>query len=163
MPLTLPGRPRGVTLVCALTLVAAAPAAAALPDRGAKFVAHDHATVGDGWHVELVVARATPRMVAQLVLHSERCRATVLSSGVPIAADGAIDAARPFTASGDRQGNWRLGARFAGPRHLRGSFQIATPGCDGGERPFVAHAGGHRHAGHAHTHGTPPGTLPDLG
>jgi hypothetical protein len=147
-----------LALVCALAAIAAVPSAdAARPSRGAKLVSHDHSTPGDGWHVELTISRDA-RRVSQLVLHDERCRATVLARNVPIEAGGAIDAARPFTSRG-RSGAWELSATFPDAGHAAGSFQLMLPDCTGPVRRFRAHASGH---GHRHVHGTQPGRYPDL-
>jgi hypothetical protein len=94
-------------LLCAVAVAtSASPADAAVPEAGAKFGNHDHATPGDGWHVELTVS-SDPRRVRQLVLHDERCEATVLTSNVAISAEGVIDSAKPFTSRG-HSGTWRL-------------------------------------------------------
>lgn len=157
-------RPLHVTLLCALALVAAAPAHAHMPKAGAKFVTHAHDVPGDGWHIELTVAGDSKR-VSQLVLHSERCAATVVTSNLAIRADGTIDSTKPF-----RRGTWTLQARFTDRLHVEGSFRITTPSCDGGPREFSAHAEDHGHGhdgqghhGHGHLYGTPPGTYPELG
>jgi hypothetical protein len=147
-----------VALLCAFAAVTAAPPAnATTPTRGAKLVSHDHSTPGDGWHVEITISRDA-RRVSQLVLHDERCRATVLARNVPIRPGGVIDAARPFASRG-RSGTWQLDATFPNPSHASGGFQLMLPDCTGPVRQFRAHADGHVHA---HLHGTRPGRYPDL-
>ena len=124
---------------------------------------HDHETRGDGWHLELQVAR-DGRSVRQLVMHSERCRATILTRGLSMGAGGTLAATKPFTTRSGAAGSWRLEARFPNRLHMEGSFHITTPSCDGGLRRFSAHSDRHRH-GHRHGHveGTPPMSYPRLG
>jgi hypothetical protein len=151
-----------IAFLCTLAAIAAAPRAeAALPTAGAKPVTHDHSTPGDGWHLELTISR-DGRRVRQLVLHDERCAATVLARNVPIQPDGAIDEAQPFTSRG-RSGTWQLTATFPDPGHARGSFELMLPDCTGPVRGFSAHAAGHGHRHHhSHLSGTRPGRYPDL-
>jgi hypothetical protein len=134
---------------------------AATPKPGTRFVVHDHRTQGDGWHIEMRVARDA-RYLAQLVMHSERCDETVLTARVRIRDDGSIASSKPFMTSDDKGGAWRLEARWSDSDHVSGTFQITTPSCDGGERSFSAHGEDH---GGAHSHfsyGTPVGSYPDM-
>ena len=116
-------------------LAAALLASAGLPEPRARFVVHDHRTGGDGWHIEMTVAKDN-RYLRQLVLHSERCDETVLSSRVRIRDDGTIASAKPFTTTEDAQGTWRLDATWTDKERVKGSFQITTPDCDGGVGTF---------------------------
>lgn len=150
-----------VTLAFTPILLVVSAAEAATPKPRARFMVHDHRTPGDGWHIEMRVARDA-RFLAQLVLHSERCDETVLSSRVRILDDGSIASSKPFTTGDDRIGTWRLDARWSDSDHVSGTFQITTPSCDGGERSFSAHGEDH---GGAHNHlsyGTPVGSYPDM-
>ena len=156
-----------VTVLCFGAL--AAPAAAGLPPAGSSWVVHEHDTPGDGWHIEMTVGRDN-HFLRQLVMHSERCDETVLTANVRIDDDGTVAASKPFKTTDDKQGTWRIDAKFADDGHVTGEFQVLKPGCDGGIRKFTAHGGGHEHAtGEGHEgheghggYGTPPGTYPDL-
>ena len=132
---------------------------------------HDHRTRGDGWHIELRVGSGTP-FLRQLVLHSERCDETVLTTHVRIRAGAAIASSKPFATIDGAQGRWRLDGQWIAPNQLMGTFQITTPTCDGGPRSFTARLGGHarpddghqehhHHGGHT-SFGTPIGSYPDL-
>lgn len=155
-----------VALACALvSVMPVASASGAEPRAGARFAVHDHRTPADGWHLELEVS-ADPRRLRQLVLHSERCGATVLAKDLPVGPGGLLEYDRPFTSRG-RAGNWRLSGRFTDPVHLEATFRIGVGDCDGGPRTVSAHAGGHHHEGtaehnHFHTGGTPPDEYPNL-
>ena len=148
-------------LVSAVVVV---PVLGADPAPGGRFAVHDHDTPGDGWHIELEVSR-DGRQARSLVLHSERCNATVFAERLPIGSGGTLDFDRAFTSRG-RQGRWRMSGQFTDPRHLTATFQITVGRCDGGLRQVTAHAeshadaGGHEH--HTHTVGTAPGAYPDL-
>src|SRR3954454_2776042 len=102
-------------------LLATRAAEAATPMPNAQFMVHDHRTPGDGWHIEMRVARDA-RYLAQLVLHSERCDETVLTSHVRIRDDGSIASSKPFTTSNDASGTWRLDARWTDRDHVSGTF-----------------------------------------
>ena len=147
---------------CAAALFLAADARAAMPMPGAHFLFHDHRTVGDGWHIEMIVGKKDPHFLRQLVLYSERCGETILSTHVRIRDDGTIASAKPFTTAAGEQGTWRLDARWTDTDHVTGTFQITRPGCDGGVRSFTATEGS-GHEGHVHiSYGTPVGSYPDL-
>jgi hypothetical protein len=150
-------------LACAGTLLAVTPAWAVMPKPGAEFTVFDHRTVGDGWHIQMTVAK-DGRFLRQLVLYSEHCNATVLTGHVRIRDDGTIASSKPFAASRGRQGTWRLDAAWTAPDHVEGSFQITRPGCDGGVRRFAADAERPGAPGHVHTSfGTPVGSYPNMG
>jgi hypothetical protein len=156
---------RGVCL-CGVALTAvigavAAPAEAVRP-RAITFLFHDHGTAGDGWHIELVVARDQGSL-KQVVMHSERCDETVLTSNVKIGAGGRATSSKPFTTFDGGQGAWRLDARWIAPNVVSGTFHVTEPGCDGGPRTFMAHGAGGAHGKHTHTgSGTAIGDYPDL-
>jgi hypothetical protein len=135
----------------------AAPAAAGLPAAGSQWLASDHNTPGDGWHIEATVGRDA-RFLREVVMYSERCNAAVVSAHVRIDADGTVAATKPFRQG---HGTWRIDARFTDDGDFSGEFQVLKPGCDGGVRRFTAHGGGHDHEGHG-GYGTPLGTYPDL-
>jgi hypothetical protein len=154
---------RCAILLALVVYACAVPAAeAVMPRPGATFVMHDHRTAGDGWHIEMTAAADRP-FLRQLVLHSERCGETILTTHVRVRDDGTIESSKPFATSDDRTGNWRLSARWVAPNHVTGNFQVTTPGCDGGVRMFSAHQGDHDHDHAGHTaFGTPLGSYPDL-
>jgi hypothetical protein len=161
-----PGHACALLTASALALLGLSPgsASAALPAPRAHHLAHHHETPGDGWHIELTVSR-DPRWVGRLVLHSERCDATVLTTRVRIRDDGSIASSKPFDVGRRGQGRWRLAARFTEPGHLEGEFQVTTESCDGGPRVFHTHtgAGSHGHGGHhQHLGGTRAGRYPNL-
>ena len=145
-------------------------AAHAVAPRSGTYVMHDHGVRGQGWHIELRVG-SDARFLRQLVLHSERCDETVLTTRVRIREGGRIASSKPFTTTDGGQGSWRLEAQWVARNQVMGSFQVSTSVCDGGERRFSArlvakeHADdgheAHHHGGHA-TFGTPIGSYPDL-
>src|SRR5829696_7890200 len=91
--------------------LAPAPAQAVTPSVG-PYLAH-----GDAWHIELHGVHDR-RFVKELVLHSERCDRTVVATRVPIFDDGTIDFPRPSATAEDREGTWRLQARWVAPNHV---------------------------------------------
>jgi hypothetical protein len=152
-----------IAVSCAAALLVTANARAAMPMPGAHFLFHDHRTAGDGWHIEMVVGKKDPRFLRQLVLYSERCSETILTTHVRIRDDGTIATTKMFTTAAGGQGTWRLDARWTDMDHVTGSFQITRPGCDGGVRSFTAGTEEHGHQGHVHVaYGTPVGSYPDL-
>jgi hypothetical protein len=153
-------------LACAATLLATAPAGSAaptgMPKPGAQFNVFDHRTAGDGWHLEMTVGTSGDSL-SQLVLYSERCNELVTTRHVPIRSDGSIASSGPFPARHRQQGTWRLDASWTDADHVTGSFQLTTPGCDGGLHHFTSRRqtspGEHVHLGY----GTPAGSYPNLG
>lgn len=142
-----------------LALALPASALSAIPDPAATFSAHDHATPGDGWHVELRTGR-DPSVLEGVVVHAERCGGnTPFASGVPVGEDGSVAHSGPLDPRDPEAGAWSVEARFTETHRADGSFRIATPGCDTGPMPFVAHAGGHPHGT---SFGPPHGTMPVL-
>lgn len=89
-------------LLAAIGVILLSPAMAfAVTPRVGHYVMHDHQTRGDGWHIELRVASGT-RFLLQLVMHSERCNETVLTTRVRIRTGAVIASSKPFaTIDGD--------------------------------------------------------------
>src|SRR3712207_678430 len=95
--------PNGIAL-CALAAASAAGLSAvalAAPLPRATYLFHDHERPGDGWHVELKVSPDGTRL-SQVVLHSERCEATVLARRVAVREGDRVDASRSFTTGDGR-------------------------------------------------------------
>jgi hypothetical protein len=168
-------RPLIVLIGVVVSAVIPSAAAAAVPDPRATFLYHDHETRGNGWHIELTVSRDSA-WLSQLVLHSERCDATILTARVKVRRGGRIASAKPFTTGDGREGMWSVDAVFVDRAHFRGTLHVTTADCDGGVRRFNAHAQGHDgghghrhggggHRGHRHEHvsGTREGRYPNLG
>src|SRR3954469_18715380 len=116
-------------------------AIAATPKPRAHFLVHDHRTPGDGWHIEM---RFPPdaRHLSQLVLFSERCDETVLTTHVGIRDDGSIASTKPYEASDGQTGSWRLDARWSDRDHVSGTFQVTTLTDRKLSRPHGGHAEG---------------------
>ena len=143
----------------ALVVAVAAPqASAAVPLPNAAIAAHDHATTGRNWHVEVEVS-STSKSLRSLVLYVQECDQTVLAKNVVIALpDGDLVAEGDLEANGgEGPGRWKVVARFTEPTHLEGTYEVTSPGCMTGPQPFHGHAGGH-----GSSSGTPVGSFPDI-
>jgi hypothetical protein len=146
----------------ALPLATTATAESVLPASGAQFTVFDHRTPGDGWHVQMTVAKDR-HFLGQLVLYSERCTETVITKHVYIRDDASIASSKPFATSDGKHGTWRLDARWTDADQVAGSFQITKRGCDGGVRQFTAERERPGAPKHVHTgFGTPPGSYPSF-
>ncbi len=144
----------------ALLVALAAPpqASAAIPAPNAAIAAHDHATAGRNWHVEVEVS-STSKSLRTLVLYVQECDQTVLARNVVIALpDGVVVAEGDLGAGGgEGPGRWKVTGQFTEPTHLEGTYEVTSPNCTTGPRPFHGHAGGH-----GSTSGTPVGSFPDI-
>ena len=144
---------RSLAALVALTVLSPAMAFAVTPRVG-QYVMHDHQTRGDGWHIELRVASGT-RFLRQLVMHSERCNETVLTTRVRIRTGAVIASSKPFATIDGDEGQWRLDAQWVAPNQIMGTFHVTTPACDGGVRPFLGAARRTR-TGRRRPRGPPP-------
>lgn len=161
--------PTTLGLAAALVLLGTvAPAPAATPYGGARYVVHDHRTAGDNWHVDARVGRRA-RAIKMLVLYSQRCGGeTPFAQGVPIGPGGEVRASGPVDPADASKGEYSFEGRFVTRRRLEGTFSIVKRTCAAGPISFAATTTSDGHSGHDHPsgshHGSGPafGTMPDL-
>jgi len=136
-----------LTVVAGLLTAGVPLAPAALPAGGATVEAHNHASDGRNFHVQLEAGRDRRRLASVLV-YSEQCGETFTQEDVPVAEDGTVRAGAAVEG-----GSWELSARFGGARTASGTFRVRLADCDTGVRSFRAKraAAGRRkgeHGGH---------------
>ena len=135
-------RSLAVTLLLALAICA--PAQAASPTPGKRYMVHDHDTPGDAWHVEVRANRDGDAV--SVVVHSDRCGGrTPFARHVPVGDTGVAKTYRDLVPGKPGKGRWSFESRFTESHRLDGTFSITTPSCNSGPMVFVAHSGGHVH------------------
>src|SRR3712207_9007390 len=107
-------------------------AAAALPAKGTRVQAHDHDTPGRNWHVQMSVSKTDRRLVETLVVYAEICKATILKTRIPIAADGTLST----SGAGQGKGTVTLTGTFTDKETVEGTVRISRGSCDTGEMQY---------------------------
>jgi len=152
-PTSIPPRPVSLrqafvplALAVGALLAIAGAVQAALPEKGARFLFHDHETAGKNWHVEFRIDPKNPKKIKTLVAYSQVCRATVAKQNVPISDGGAVTASGTFKGGGA----WGVEATFEEPTKIVGTMGMTSKKCDTGVLSYPNEDTGDGHTEHGH-------------